>query len=163
MSINWDQLIKPEPSKIKGPDVSGIEIDAAEERLGYRLPIPYREMLLLSNGCYLLRNFVPTPFRTSWHSSGFSIKGICGIGTKFGLDGELGSAYKIEEWEYPSIGVVFGLCPSAGHDVVMLDYSEVGEGSRQPSIAYVDEDRIPKIVAKTFEGFIEMLTVEQSE
>ena len=59
----------------------------------------------------------------------------------------------IAEWGYPDIGVVLFNTPSAGHDTVMLDYSDVGpEG--EPAVAYIDEDRIPKRVANSFSEFI---------
>lgn len=33
----------------------------------------------------------------------------------------------IDEWEYPAIGVAICDCPSAGHDMVFLDYRDCGK------------------------------------
>lgn len=54
------------------------------------------------------------------------------------------------------IGVAICDMPSGGHDAVMLDHSDVGpEG--ELGVAYVDEDRIPRRVAKSFEDFLLLL------
>ena len=42
------------------------------------------------------------------------------------LCGELGSQFMIDEWEYPAIGVAICDCPSAGHDMIFLDYRDCG-------------------------------------
>ncbi|WP_156038378.1 SMI1/KNR4 family protein [Actinoalloteichus caeruleus] len=68
----------------------------------------------------------------------------------------LGSADLIAEWGYPDVGVVICDMPSGGHDVVMLDYSQSGPYG-EPSVAYVDEDRIPRTVAGSFEEFLARL------
>jgi hypothetical protein len=38
------------------------------------------------------------------------------------LGGTFGSRFWIEEWGYADIGVYFADCPSAGHDMLCLDY-----------------------------------------
>ena len=60
----------------------------------------------------------------------------------------------ISEWGYPDIGIVVCDMPSAGHDAVMLDYRS---GLSEPAVAYVDEDRVPRVVARTFSDFIDHL------
>lgn len=139
-------------------------VRAAEQDLGVRLPSSYVEMLYVRNGGSLLRSCFPTSYRTSWAPDHFSVKALLGIGGKWGIDsssGLGGSAYLIEEWGYPKIGVVVGLTPSGGHDTVMLDYSNCGP-SGEPAIAYVDEDRVPRRVAGSFSAFVEgLVTPEQ--
>ena len=163
MAIEWSEIVDPGEDHLSGPAVTSSQIDQAERKLGLALPDAYREMLEYSNGAVLSKKFVRTPFATSWSETGFAIEGFLGIGYEDGIDGEFGSDYLIAEWGYPNIGLVVGQCPSAGHDVVMLDYSDVGADSRQPSIAYVDEDRIPRRVASSFEEFIELLEEEPEE
>jgi hypothetical protein len=53
----------------------------------------------------------------------------------------------IDEWGYPEIGIVICDMPSGGHDTVMLDH---WEGGLEPSVAYVDEDRIPHVYRADF-------------
>jgi hypothetical protein len=76
----------------------------------------------------------------------------------WGIDSDtgLGSATVIAEWGYPDIGVVFCDTPSAGHDTVMLDYSGCGAHG-EPGVAYIDEDRVPKRIASSFEEFLALL------
>jgi SMI1-KNR4 cell-wall len=112
------------------------------------------------NGGLLRRRCCPTKFRTSWADDHFEIRALLGVGGEWGIDSSsgLGSADLITEWEYPEIGVVICDMPSGGHDAVMLDYSESGpEG--EPSIAYIDEDRIPRRAANSFEEFIARLVL----
>jgi hypothetical protein len=59
----------------------------------------------------------------------------------------------IDEWGYPPVGVVICDTPAAGHDAVMLDYTGPGE----PTVAYIDEDRIPRRVADSFADFLDAL------
>lgn len=103
----------------------------------------------------MTRTFVPTDFETPWSPEGFEVKYILGVGFQDGIDGEDGSAYLIDEWGYPEVGLVIGVTPSAGHDTVMLDYRN---GRNDPKVVYADEDRKPCEVARSFEDFLELLT-----
>lgn len=63
---------------------------------------------------------------------------------------------------YPDIGVYFADCPSAGHDMLCLDYRDCGP-TGEPKVVHVDQDRDYKItlVAPTFESFIRGLQREE--
>lgn len=63
----------------------------------------------------------------------------------------------MQEWGYPDIGLVICDTPSGGHDTVMLDYSVSGPQG-EPRVVYVDEDRVPRELAPTFEDFISNLS-----
>jgi hypothetical protein len=141
-----------------GPPLDSDMIRRAEEDLGVRLPRAYVEVLLLRNGGTPRKRCYPTSFPTSWADGHFEISGIRGIGGVWGIDSSSGrgSSYLIAEWEYPEIGVVICDMPSGGHDTVMLDYSDCGpEG--EPAVAYIDEDRIPRRVAQSFDEFLARL------
>lgn len=130
----------------------------AQTLLGYRLPAAYLELLKERNGGRLKFRCFPTTYPTSWAEDHIGILAIRGIGGEWGVDSSsgLGSIDMIREWEYPNIGVVICETPSGGHDAVMLDYSECGpEG--EPSVAYIDEDRIPRRLASSFMAFLDGL------
>lgn len=141
-----------------GPPLDDDMVRRAEADLGERLPRGYVELLFQRNGGVPRHRCCPTTFRTSWSERHFEISAILGIGGSRGIDSSsgVGSAYLIAEWEYPDIGVVICDTPSAGHDTVMLDYSECGpEG--EPAVAYIDEDRVPRRVATSFDEFLARL------
>ncbi|MNJ48745.1 hypothetical protein D3C77_439480 [compost metagenome] len=80
-----------------------------------------------------------------------------GIGRdkQYAICGDLGSQFMIEDWGYPDIGVVICDCPSAGHDVVMLDYRHCGKDG-EPEVIHVDQEADYEItfLAPDFESFI---------
>lgn len=136
-----------------GPTLSGEMVGRAQANLGVRLPDAYVEVLRERNGGVPIRRCFRTARRTSWAEDHVEISTLLGLGFDRGIDGELGSAYLIQEWGYPNIGVVICDTPSAGHDTVMLDYRECGpEG--EPRVAYVDEDRSILLLAQNFAEFI---------
>jgi hypothetical protein len=139
-----------------GPDLTDALIASAELRLGYRLPSSYIELLRVRNGGIPRRRRFRTDFATSWAPDNFEISAFRGVGGPWGIDsdGPLSSREMIAEWGYPDIGIVICDMPSGGHDAVMLDYRE---GPRDPKVAYVDEDRVPHVVARSFTEFVEHL------
>ena len=73
----------------------------------------------------------------------------------------LGSQFMIDDWEYPAIGVAICDCPSAGHDMIFLDYREcISQG--EPKIVHIDQECDYKItpLADNFEEFIRGLVNE---
>jgi hypothetical protein len=140
------------------PPLTDGQVASAEAKLGYRLPTSYVELLKVRNGGEPQRTACPTSFPNSWAPDHIEISAIRGIGGEWGIDSTdgLGSADLIVEWGYPKIGVVFCATPSAGHDTVMLDYSECGPDG-EPSVAYIDEDRIPRRIADSFAHFLTRL------
>ena len=81
----------------------------------------------------------PTDVPTSWADDHIAIEGIMGIGRNktYAIGGELGSRFMIEAWEYPDIGVAICDCPSAGHDMIFLDYRQCGP-SGEPQVVHID-------------------------
>jgi len=136
-----------------GPELTDDMVRLAEKRLGHRLPTSYVDLLRVRNGGKPRRRCFRTPFKTSWAHDHIEIEAIRGVGGNWGIDnpGGLGSLAMITQWGYPAIGIVICEMPSAGHDAVMLDYSE---DEAEPSVVYVDEDRRPRLLAKSFAEFV---------
>ena len=132
-------------------------IHALEAELGYRLPAFYVAMMREHNGGIPRSNTFPTTEPTSWADDHIAITAICGIGRgqAISLGGPQGSRFMLEEWGYPAIGVVVCDCPSAGHDVVMLDYRACGPQG-EPAVVHVDQEDDYKItfLAPDFEAFV---------
>jgi len=141
-----------------GPPVSAALIGHAEASLGVQLPTAYKRLLSQRNGGVPRRRCFRTEFETSWARDHFEIAAVLGVGGSLGIDSAdgQGSADLIREWNYPDIGVVICDTPSGGHDTVMLDFRTCGP-TGEPSVVYVDEDRVPRTVAPSFEAFISQL------
>jgi hypothetical protein len=126
----------------------------AVDKLSYRLPAEYENLLAERNGGVPKRRCFRTTVPTSWAPDHIEIAAIRGIGGEWGIDNEggTGSRDMISEWGYPDIGIVICDMPSAGHDAVMLDYSKCGEEG-EPTVVYVDETRSVVQLAQSFEEF----------
>jgi len=139
-------------------------IDTVEQELGYKLPESYIELMKHQNGGIPKNCCHPASEKTSWAEDHIAISGIMGIGkTKdYSICGGLGSQFMIDEWGYPDTGVYICNCPSAGHDMVMLDYSKCGKDG-EPEVVHVDQewDYKKTILAKDFETFIRGLVNEK--
>ena len=94
----------------------------------------------LHNGGQVYKSCHPMTQRTSWATGHIAIEGFLGIGrTKtYSIAGELGSRFMTEEWGYPNTGIYICTCPSSGHDMIMLDYSECGNNG-EPKVVHVDQ------------------------
>ncbi len=128
-----------------------------EQELGYKLPNSYIWLMKQHNGGIPFHTNHPTNEPTSWAEDHIAITGIMGIGRdkRYSLGGEFGSRFWIEDWEYPDIGVAICNCPSAGHDMIFLDYRECGPKG-EPKVVHVDQESDYEItfVADNFERFI---------
>lgn len=135
-------------------------INSIEKELGYKLPEFYIEMMKIQNGGTPKNTCFPTNESTSWASDHVAITGIFGIGREkmYALCGDLGSQFMIDEWGYPKIGICICDCPSAGHDMIMLDYRRNGNEG-EPEVVHVDQESDYKItfLAENFETFIKGL------
>ena len=134
-----------------------------EEELGYKLPAAYIWLMKQHNGGIPVNTCYPCDEPTCWAEDHVAITGIFGIGREksCSLCGELGSQFMIDEWEYPAIGVAICDCPSAGHDMVFLDYRACGPQG-EPAVVHVDQENNYKIshLADSFEEFIRGLEHE---
>lgn len=139
-------------------------IASIEEELGYKLPASYIALMKHQNGGIPKNTCFPTEEPTSWAEDHIAITSILGIGREksYSLCGDSGSRFMIEDWGYPDIGVVICDCPSAGHDVVMLDYRACGRDG-EPEVIHVDQEDDYEItfLAENFEEFIKGLVSEE--
>ena len=132
-------------------------IASVEEELGYKLPAAYIWLMKQHNGGIPVNTCYPCDEPTCWADDHVAITGIFGIGREksCSLCGKLGSQFMIDEWEYPAIGVAICDCPSAGHDMIFLDYRACGPQG-EPTVVHVDQENDYKIthLADSFEEFI---------
>lgn len=137
-------------------------ISAVEEKLVFKLPASYIEMMKVHNGGIPHNRCFPIAEAASGGAAYITISGILGIGfdKKYSLCGEMGSRSVIENGGYPEIGVM--ICP-ADSGIVMLDYREsLNDG--EPEVVYVDKENGHKVtkLAANFEAFISGLVHERS-
>jgi hypothetical protein len=146
------------------PPLTDAAVAAVERELRYKLPPSYIELMRFQNGGIPRRTNHRTKERTSWAKDHIAITGIYSIGSDrpCSLCGSVGSQFWIDEWGYPPIGIYFADCPSAGHDMICLDYRSCGP-SGEPHVVHIDQEWDYKIVfvAENFEAFIRGL--EDSE
>jgi hypothetical protein len=135
---------------------------SVETELGRRLPAAYVALARRHNGGYLALDGHPAPSRTTWAADHVGVSDLAAIGrtAKFSLCGELGSAFWVAEWGYPDIGLYIAGCPSAGHDMIALDYRTPGE----PCVVHVDQEWNFQItvLAPNFESFVSGLVEESA-
>ena len=140
-------------------------VGEVEGLLGVSLPASYLELMRTQNGGMprLTCHAVPEP--TSWAPDHVAITGIFGVDSRkpCSLCGEAGAELWFEEWGYPRIGVYFADCPSAGHDMLCLDYRACGP-TGEPTVVHVDQEDGYRVtaVAPTFESFIRGLATEEA-
>ncbi len=159
----WDDCDYAKKEYI-GPPPSDELIAEVERELGYKLPASYIWLMKRHNGGIPVNTCFPTDTPTSWAEDHVAITGIFGIGRekRYSLCGEFGSRFMIDEWEYPDIGVAICDCPSAGHDMIFLDYRECGPQG-EPKVVHIDQEYDYEItpLADTFEDFIRGLVSDE--
>ncbi len=132
-------------------------IAEVEATLGYKLPSSYIELCKIQNGGSPNNICHRTKSPTSWANDHCQIVGIFAIGktADYSLAGLTGSKFWMEEWGYPDIGVYFADCPSAGHDMLCLDYRDCGPRG-EPRVVHIHQEGDYKItpVADSFEAFV---------
>ena len=147
----------------RGPLPSDELIAELEKELGYKLPESYIWLMKQHNGGEPNNTAFPTNVPTGWADDHIAIQGIMGIGREKDnmICGACGTKFMEEDWGYPDIGVAICDTPTAGHQMVFLDYRECGPQG-EPKVSYVDEERDYEIIvlADSFEDFIKGLVSE---
>lgn len=163
LSSFWDNCDYARKEYVLAPPTQA-QIKEIEAELGYKLPSAYIELMMHQNGGIPVKDAFPTNVATSWAGDHVVISGIMGIGRErsYSLCGGVGSQFMIEEWGYPEIGIYFGDCPSAGHDMIALDYRHCGKEG-EPQVVHVVQECDYRItfLAENFETFIKGLVSEE--
>jgi hypothetical protein len=146
------------------PPPSDELVTSIEEELGgYRLPQAYVDLARVHNGGKVERCCHPMTEPTGWADDHIMITGLYAIGRTAdnSLCGPLGSTFMVREWGYPPIGVGIADTPSAGHELIMLDYRACGRRG-EPRVVYVDQEADYRItvVAPDFATFVRGLVTE---
>lgn len=167
----------PEPDQFWDDDPLALEeyvdeapsdalIASIENELGYKLPASYIALMKRHNGgipyatCYPL----PAELAKNHDQDYIEITGFLSIGRKKmnSLCGTAGNRLFKEAWHYPDYGVYICDCPSAGFELILLDYRQCGPDG-EPSVAYVDmENHRISTLAPDFATFVQGL-VEENE
>jgi SMI1-KNR4 cell-wall len=158
--FDLESFWKPSDYALKeyvGAALTDVVVSTVQRELGYELPASYLELMRFQNGGIPQRTNHRTEEPTSWAHDHIAITGLYSIGRdkRCSLCGEFGSQFWVEEWGYPPIGVYFADCPSAGHDMLCLDYRACGANG-EPQVVHIDQEWDYKIVlvAESFETFI---------
>jgi hypothetical protein len=157
LSTFWEDSDYATENYVDAPPTPQV-IKAVEAKLGYKLPAAYVELALIQNGGIPRNTNHRTDAPTSWSDDHIAITGIYSIGSNklYSLcGGTFNSKFWEEEWGYPSIGIYFADCPSAGHDMLALDYRDCGPNG-EPQVVHVDQELDYRIthVADCFSAFI---------
>lgn len=156
----WNNSLYSEKN-YEGARVTEEMIAEAEKRFGYKLPNSYIQLLQNRNGGMPNAICCPTNTRTSWSHNHIQINSIFGI-DKTKHYSVFKTQFWIKEWGYPNIGIAICDCPSAGHDMVFLDYRECGPKG-EPKVVHVDQewDYQITVLAENFEEFVKSLKSEK--
>lgn len=119
-----------------------------EKELGYKLPASYIWLMKQHNGGLLKKTDFLVTVSNSWKLIGITsfikINSICDE-----------NQFMKNDWGYPDIGVAICDTPSAGHEMIFLDYRECGRQG-EPKVVHIDQELDYEItlLADNFEDFI---------
>jgi len=155
----WDDSPYAAEHYVENPPTNEI-VAELESLLGYKIPASYIQLALTQNGGHPKHTCCPTDRPTSWADDHVAVTGIFAIGklATYSLGGARRSQFWIDEWGYPPIGIYFADCPSAGHDMIALDYRDSGS-TGEPCVVHVNQEcdyEITKL-SDDFEQFIRKL------
>lgn len=119
-----------------------------EKELGYKLPASYIWLMKQHNGGLVKKTdflvTVSNSWKIMWVTSFIKINSICDE-----------NQFMKDDWGYPDIGVAICDTPSAGHEMIFLDYRECGRQG-EPKVVHIDQELDYEItlLADNFEDFI---------
>lgn len=144
------------------PEPSDELISEIEKDIGYKLPESYIWLMKKHNGG-MPRNYtiiLDEDNKDEFHEC-IEITTLYAIDKNYdyGIAGEYGTKFIVDEWGYPDIGVAICDTPSAGHEMIFLDYRDCGNQG-EPKVSYIDQECDYQIItiANNFEEFIRKLS-----
>jgi len=161
----WEESEYADEKYTSSPVTASV-VSNVEKKLGFKLPSAYIELAKIRNGGCPKLTCHRTNEEASWAGDHIAINGIYSIGydKTYSLCGDgFNSQFWQDEWGYPEIGIYFADCPSAGHDMLALDYRDCGPQG-EPKVVHVDQECDYKItlVANDFSSFIRGLQDENA-
>lgn len=133
-------------------------IGEAKQESGYKLPQSYIEFMTVRNGGIPEKRY----FTTHDEGEPIEISGFFGISISQDNSIYIGDGidFWVEEWGYPAFGIYICDTPSAGHELILLDYRSCGKEG-EPKVVHVDQENDFKIMvlAENFETFIRGLHI----
>ena len=118
-----------------------------EKELDYKLPASYIWLMKQHNGGLIKKtDFLVTisnSWKIVWVTKFIKINSICDE-----------NQFMKNDWGYPDIGVAICDTPSAGHEMIFLDYRECGRQG-EPKVVHIDQELDYEItlLADNFEDF----------
>ncbi|MGL4668663.1 MAG: SMI1/KNR4 family protein [Saezia sp.] len=104
------------------------------------------------------------PLQRDWEPNRFSISSIYGVDPEKAnsLCGSRGNNFWINRWNYPAIGLAICDCPSCGHDMIFLDYSDCGP-TGEPCVVHINQEHNYEVtyLADSFAAFVRGLLPEE--
>ena len=156
----WETSEYAQKTYTSKPATDGL-VAEVEAELGYKLPDSYLYLVKKYNGGIPKKSAFRSERATSWAQDHVQITGLLGIGadTEYSIQESCSTA---EDWGYPKIGVPLCDCPSAGHDMIFLDYTYCGQDG-EPAVVHIDQEDNYTItyLADHFEAFIRGLYIPE--
>lgn len=140
-------------------------ITFTENKLGYKLPESYINLMKIQNGGKPMKNYWIKENAKSNEVNVIGLDGFFGIGNKKrnSLFGKFSNEFWFTEWGYPKdLGIIIADTESGGHDMIYLDYRECGKnGEPKVSVCFQEYDYEIQVLANSFEEFISMLISQE--
>jgi hypothetical protein len=154
----WDNS-----THLDGDPVTDDMFHEVEQRLGFKLPASYIELIRSQNSTSTtLRGYraenSSTVKRINFEE--LSGSGPCVDSSSSSSDNDESELMveEICEWEYPRIGLFFGNCLPSDQDMIFLDYRQSGVAG-EPTVSHMDPefDSRTVVIAPNFEIFVRNL------
>lgn len=152
----WHDIRESERRYMSAPaDIKTVY--AIQEKLGFKLPGTYVELMKQHNGGLLNRCWFPVKENAKTYQDYIQVTGILGIGSDvpYSLCGRFGSEFLLDGFEsLKGAGIALMNSISPARAMLMLDYRKCGADG-EPEVLYVNLETSEEcVVARDFEAFV---------